>query len=66
LSHYAKYISLASLTHFWFEPEGVQYEEKGEQQESTEQAREYYEKAGEMYSKAHELDDSDVDSLYNW
>ena len=46
--------------------EAVQYEEKGEQQESTEQAREYYEKAGEMYSKAHKMDDSDVDSLYNW
>ncbi|KAH8549796.1 hypothetical protein BGW37DRAFT_98809 [Umbelopsis sp. PMI_123] len=46
--------------------EAVQYEEKGEQQESSEQAREYYEKAGEMYSRAHELDESDVDSLYNW
>ena len=39
---------------------------KGEQQESTEQAREYYEKAGEMYSMAHELDENDIDSLYNW
>ncbi|KAI8578541.1 hypothetical protein K450DRAFT_246287 [Umbelopsis ramanniana AG] len=46
--------------------EAVQYEEKGERQESTEQAREYYEKAGEMYSRAHELDESDIDSLYNW
>jgi hypothetical protein len=46
--------------------EAVQYEEKGEQQESTEQAREYYEKAGEMYSIAHELDENDIDSLYNW